>query len=169
MSPVLEKQARRIVTVLLSLSLAQVFIFARLIAIGDPNGALIECLSPPCKRPYVVWIAFALFSALSLSTFRIFMGLQTGNVTKPKDSFLYYSMGVMLVNLLIDVKYAHPIPHAGVSLNMLMHSNVKKSEQALTPFLSVLLSVLIMACNLLTHRILVDMYESKQPIVKKKI
>ena len=82
---------------------------------------------------------------------------QSTNNEGGKDALLYSSMGVAILNVAIDVHYAHPIPHAGESLNMLMHSNVTVEKQALLPFLSVILSVVGMVLTVISHRALTDL------------
>jgi len=77
---------------------------------------------------------------------------------------------IAVANFAIDLHWAHPIPHGGVSLHWTMHSTISTAEQALSPLLSVVLSVSLMALLLVGHRALSDLSERSQqePAKEKK-
>mmetsp|Transcript_23082 Transcript_23082/g.46075 ORF Transcript_23082/g.46075 Transcript_23082/m.46075 type:complete len:167 (+) Transcript_23082:181-681(+) len=156
-------QVRKLLASILSCSLVQVGIFARLLWIGNPGGELMECLLPPCRRAYPLWTAAALFATNVLLALRLLRTVGRTASRPAGDGLLWVSMGVAVVNVALDTHYAHLIPHAGKSLNMLMYSDVPVAEQALSPFLSVFLSMAVMGLNVLTHRALTDLDAAQRP------
>jgi len=73
---------------------------------------------------------------------------------------------IALANFAIDVHYAHPIPHGGKSLHWSMHSNVSSAEQALSPLVSVVFSIGLMALLLVGHRAKSDLADlRRQPAI----
>lgn len=172
--------AKGILLSLLACSLIQVGILVKLIHRGNPGGDLIECLMPPCQRSYPLWIGAAVFTAIALLTARRMMFLvlrcrnqeHASNIARSggNDALLYSSMAVAIFNVVMDVHYAHPIPHAGKSLNAWMHSNVTKENQAVLPWLTVVLSIAIMSLSVISHRALTDILSlSKRSEDKKTI
>eukprot|EP00588_Corethron_pennatum_P007010 CAMPEP_0194292100 /NCGR_PEP_ID=MMETSP0169-20130528/44888_1 /TAXON_ID=218684 /ORGANISM="Corethron pennatum, Strain L29A3" /LENGTH=165 /DNA_ID=CAMNT_0039040169 /DNA_START=83 /DNA_END=580 /DNA_ORIENTATION=+ len=158
----LDPQVRKLLKLVLSCSLVQVGIFSRLLLIGNPGGELMECLLPPCQRAYPLWMAASLFAANAVLALRLLVALGRAASRPAGDGLLYMSMGVAIVNVALDTHYAHLIPHAGESLNMLMYSNVPVAEQALSPFVSVFLSMAVMGLNVLSHRALTDLSVEKR-------
>jgi hypothetical protein len=147
---------------LLACALLQCAIFTQLLRHG-PGGKLIACLLPPCQQQWPLWLTLALFAFIACTTARTISTLASApHHATPGNSALVGTVGVALVNFAIDVFYAHPIPHGGVSLNMLMHSNIATTEQALLPLFSVVLSAAVMGLNVISHRALVDLSESHQ-------
>ena len=127
------------------------------------TGALMECLLPPCRQAYPLWTASALFATNVLLALRLLRAVGRAASRPSGDGLLWVSMGVAVVNVALDTHYAHLIPHAGTSLNMLMYSDVPVAEQALSPFLSVFLSMAVMGLNVLTHRALTDLDAAQRP------
>mmetsp|Transcript_37344 Transcript_37344/g.42681 ORF Transcript_37344/g.42681 Transcript_37344/m.42681 type:complete len:180 (+) Transcript_37344:134-673(+) len=162
----LEGQIRNFLWSLLVCSTIQVGILGRLIYRGDAGGELMDCILPPCKQQYILWITMSLFVTLAGVAIHILSILKTAE-TFPTYILEYTSMGVAIVNVLIDVKYAHPIPHAGESLNFLMHSNVSVEKQATTLGIGVFISVAIMGISLLLHRSLTDLSQRRKAEKKK--
>jgi hypothetical protein len=85
----------------------------------------------------------------------------------PSNALTYGTIGVAATNCLIDLHYAHPIPHGGVSLHWSMHSGIGTAEQALSPFASVILSIAAIGLGVLSHRALTDLKETNR--VTKKL
>ena len=140
--------------VLLALSLTQTAIFVHLLlGGGSPSGELMECMMPPCQRTYPLWLSLCVFVGLAAASVQGLRAAGTGS-NVPSSAFIYGTIAVAISALAVDTHYMHPIPHAGPSLNPLMHSDVRYSRQALLPFLSCVLSVGTMAMNMIVHRAL---------------
>ena len=146
---------------LLACALVQCGIFGRLLYRGNAGGKLMPCLAPPCQRPYPLWVALLVFCAIAAIAFR---ALRVGTPAPgfASNALLGSAIGIALANVAIDVHYAHPIPHGGVSLNMFMHSDISPDEQALSPLLSVAVSSVSLGLIFVSHRAMADAESSSR-------
>ena len=139
----------------LACSVSQVLIFARLLLHGL-DGKLMTCLLPPCQRGYTLWFALSVFAFIAATSCYILASLSRPSMSFPSNAIIFGTIGIAVANFAIDCHYAHPIPHGGVSLHWSMHSDVGTAEQALLPFVSVILSITTMVLNVVCHRALAD-------------
>ena len=147
---------RLLLVTLIICALVNAGLFGRMLHLGNPGGALMKCLSPPCERAYTLWLALATFTFVGCVAARVLLELGKPNMTVPSNAIMAGTIAVAVANLAVDVHYAHPIPHGGKSLNWAMYSDVAVEEQALTPLITVIVSVLTMGLNIICHRILTD-------------
>ena len=77
------------------------------------------------------------------------------------SALLLSAVGIAFVCVSLDLFYAHPIPHGGVSLHWNMWSDVPADEQALAPMLSMVVAVAMMGLAFVSHRQLVAVSESE--------
>lgn len=154
----LAAQLRLLLITQMLVTVAQCCIFAWLLIVGV-NGKLMQCLMPPCEDTRALWFALAVFAFIAVSTLR---ALIASVKAQPSNTVLMGTFGVAVAMLAIDVKFAHPIPHGGTSLNFLMYSDIATSEQALLPLVTVVLSVVIMGLNIMVHRALYDQCEMRR-------
>ena len=131
-------------------------IFGQLLSVGRPNGRLMACLMPPCQQTYTLWLAVAAFAYVGAVAAHALIQCFRADSADASNAFIYGTIAIAVANVAIDIHYAHPIPHGGVSLNWAMHSDIGTSEQALTPFVSVIVSTITMCLNVLCHRSLAD-------------
>ena len=105
-----------------------------------------ECMMPPCKRMYPLWMNITVFSGIARRNVTL------SGVVQPA----LHSSIMIAIALRHGVRHALHAPnsHAGKSLNPLMYSNVPIAQQQLLPFGSCVLSVAVMAINMIVHRAL---------------
>ena len=145
----------RVLIALLTTAILQCCMVAWILLHG-PGGKLMDCMMPPCKRSYPIWLALAVFAFVAAVAARMLMA--PDHVSSfMSNAIIFGTIGIAIVNLLVDLHFAHPIPHSGISLNMLMHSDITPAEQALLPLGVVILSVIVMGLNLMAHRALGSM------------
>ena len=147
---------RPLLIALIVCALVNSTIYCRLLYLGNPGGALMKCLSSPCERAYPLWLAMAVFAFIGCVSTSVLLKLGTLNFVVPSNAITAGTIAVAVANLAVDMHYAHPIPHGGKSLNWAMHSDVSVEEQALTPLITVVISIATMCLNIICHRTLTD-------------
>ena len=153
---------RQLLVALLACALLNVALFARLLHLGHPGGKLMQCMAPPCERTYTLWFALAVFAFVACVSATTLLALDAPTMAVPSNAIVAGTILIAVANLAIDLHYAHPIPHGGKSLNWAMYSDVGVEEQALTPLLSVVVSIASMSLNIICHRTLTDLVESRR-------
>lgn len=162
---VLRAKVQRILVAEVACAAIQVIIFSRLAYLGNPGGTLMGCMMPPCERAYPIWLALCVFGAVAISA--VWQLFVLPKAEKSSKSYAHVlAVCIALANFAIDVHYAHPIPHGGKSLHWSMHSNVSSAEQALSPLVSVVFSIGLMALLLVGHRAKSDLADlRRQPAI----
>jgi hypothetical protein len=109
-----------------------------------------------------LWLALSVFVFIAAESARAIICLSSRSAKTSSNAIAYSAIGIAVANFAIDTHYAHPIPHGGISLHWAMHSDISTAEQALSPFCSVILSVITMAISTVSHRALVDLGTTRE-------
>ena len=166
----MEQTLRTLLCIFVALAAIQCGIFGRLLLLG-PGGELMDCMNPPCQRQYPLWLSACTFAGLAAVAVRMLIALRTTTTHHHRgagytdtttvyttveevgsDAFLVGAIAIACSNVAIDAHWMHPIPHAGKSLNPLMHSNVTTAQQAMLPAASCVVSIAMMVLCMIIHR-----------------
>ena len=146
-------------------ALANAALYANWLLAEAPPGKMIGCAMKPCLQRWPLVVAFAVSASTATAAaalLRAILLTPTGTAPPSGSVLGMAAVGTLVSNVLIDAKYMHPIPHAAGSLGSLhwmwrdAASEVSFEDQAVSPMVSVIISVANCAMCLLCMRNIAD-------------